>query len=159
MQGGPSWEQVASFYKNVYHCSTARESTERTLSAIRQVPQDHFPVLVAHSGPSGLGTAPQDICGVDFHLDQSTGQPTGGDWGDVDLCDALQADDGRCACVVACTLFCFCCICLNLGHTVLMLGLREGGSFLPSCQGPQEYFSSETPERAQMRGGSNTRGK
>ena len=75
----------------MYSCASQAESTERTLSAIQQVPDGHASILVAHSGPAGLGEQPQDICGVDFRLDELTMQPTGGDWGDKDLREALDS--------------------------------------------------------------------
>lgn len=90
LQGGPSWEQVADFYKHVYGCNSQAESVERTVAALREAPQAHACVLVCHSGPAGLGSQPQDICGVDFWLDEATQQPKGGDWGDVDLREALD---------------------------------------------------------------------
>lgn len=97
MQGGPDWKEVAQFYKRVYDCNSASESSNRIVSAIRQVPPGHCPVLVAHNGPAGMGTAPQEICAVDFRLDRETGEPTGGDWGDVDLQAAMHSDESRCA--------------------------------------------------------------
>ena len=41
-------------------------------------PASHSLVLMAHSGPTGLGAAHQDICGVDWLA-------AGGDHGDPDL--------------------------------------------------------------------------
>ena len=45
-------------------------------------------VVLAHNGPAGLGAAPEDPCGRDFAL-ADTSLP--GDWGDEDLRDALAS--------------------------------------------------------------------
>lgn len=93
MQGGPSWNSAAEFYKRVFGCESQDDAVQRTLDAMLAAPQDHVSMLVAHSGPAGLGARPQDICGVDFHMSSKrdrTGSPRG-DWGDPDLHDALQS--------------------------------------------------------------------
>ena len=48
-----------------------------------QVPPEHTLLIVGHNGPSGLGSARHNICGVDWTPDQ-------GDHGDADLEAALQ---------------------------------------------------------------------
>lgn len=101
LQGGPSWDAAAEFYQRVFGCESRADSVQRTLDAMLAAPKDHVSILVAHSGPKGLGQRPQDICGVDFHLGSKrdrTGLPCG-DWGDPDLHDALQSlwSQERCA--------------------------------------------------------------
>ena len=97
LQGGRAWEQVRDFYKHMYDCASFEESASRTVDAIKQVAEQNASVVVAHNGPRHLGSAPEDICGVDFMRDEVTKEPTGGDWGDLDLHEALQTPVGRCA--------------------------------------------------------------
>jgi uncharacterized protein (TIGR04168 family) len=69
MQGGPSWDSVADFYRYMYDC--------------QDVPIGNAAVLVAHNGPTGMGEDQHAPCGADF-------LPYGGDWGDPDTERALE---------------------------------------------------------------------
>ncbi|XP_045814154.1 uncharacterized protein LOC123907818 isoform X1 [Trifolium pratense] len=54
-------------------------SAKRIQKAAVGTPEDHFLILLAHNGPTGLGSDLNDICGKDWELDG------GGDHGDPDL--------------------------------------------------------------------------
>ncbi|KAK2412790.1 Calcineurin metallo-phosphoesterase superfamily protein [Trifolium repens] len=54
-------------------------SAKRIQKAALGAPEDHFLILLAHNGPTGLGSDLNDICGKDWELDGS------GDHGDPDL--------------------------------------------------------------------------
>lgn len=60
------------------------ESVKRICRAAQGAPDDHFLIFLAHNGPLGLGSEPNDICGVDWN------QFGGGDHGDSDLALALS---------------------------------------------------------------------
>lgn len=83
-------------YGELYGVTDMETSAQRIVEAARSA--QHRDILVlAHNGPFGLSSAPQDIYGKDF------GRP-GGDWGDLDLQLALErmAQHGwRVPCVVA----------------------------------------------------------
>lgn len=108
-QGGPDFNRVERFYREMYGVEDFKGSTERIVRSLREAAA-HLSsktkeetrksksesggdgdddedgaalVLIAHNGPSGLGKAKHDICGADF-LD------AGGDWGDPDLEEALR---------------------------------------------------------------------
>ncbi|GAU31485.1 hypothetical protein TSUD_332600 [Trifolium subterraneum] len=53
-------------------------SAKKIQKAALGTPEDHFLILLAHNGPTGLGSGLNDICGKDWELD-------GGDHGDPDL--------------------------------------------------------------------------
>jgi uncharacterized protein (TIGR04168 family) len=59
-----------------------RDSTERLCALVDDAISDHL-VFLAHNGPAGLGAAPEDLWGRDFH-------PDAGDWGDLDLSAAID---------------------------------------------------------------------
>jgi uncharacterized protein (TIGR04168 family) len=82
MQGGPSWDTVADFYRKMYECLSFEESSDRTVSACQDAPTRNSLVLVGHNGPTGLGDEKHAPCGADF-------MPDGGDWGDPDAERAL----------------------------------------------------------------------
>ncbi|KAG2310850.1 hypothetical protein Bca52824_022407 [Brassica carinata] len=46
-------------------------------------PEDHVVLILAHNGPTGLGSQAEDICGKDWSVE-------GGDYGDPDLEQALR---------------------------------------------------------------------
>jgi uncharacterized protein (TIGR04168 family) len=58
-------------------------SAKRIHKAALGTPADHFLVLLAHNGPTGLGSGLNDICGKDWDSD-------GGDHGDPDLESAIS---------------------------------------------------------------------
>jgi uncharacterized protein (TIGR04168 family) len=69
-------------YDEIYGIRTMRQSAAAIVDAARNA-QHRDLVILAHNGPTGLGSEPDDIFGKDF------GKP-GGDWGDYDLALALQ---------------------------------------------------------------------
>jgi uncharacterized protein (TIGR04168 family) len=83
MQGGPSWDSVADFYRKMYDCLNFEDASDRTVSACQDVPSGNAAVLVAHNGPTGMGEDKHAPCGADF-------MPDGGDWGDPDTERALE---------------------------------------------------------------------
>ncbi|GFQ03114.1 hypothetical protein PHJA_002455200 [Phtheirospermum japonicum] len=58
-------------------------SAERIYKAASRTPADHSVILLAHNGPTGLGSNMDDICGRDWI-------PGGGDHGDPDLARAIS---------------------------------------------------------------------
>ena len=79
--GGASMRS-AEVYEQLYGVGTMRASAERIVDLARRA-QHRDLVLLAHNGPAGLSSDPQDIYGKDF------GTRVGGDWGDPDLEIAL----------------------------------------------------------------------
>lgn len=78
--GGPSLRSPA-VYEDLYGIKSLEDSTTALLAAASKAKN---PLLVlAHNGPKGLGSEPDDIYGKDF------GRP-GGDWGDRDLQVAIK---------------------------------------------------------------------
>ena len=78
--GGPSLRSPA-VYEELYGVESLEESTAALVDAASGA---QSPLLVlAHNGPKGLGSEPDDIYGKDF------GKP-GGDWGDRDLQVAIK---------------------------------------------------------------------
>ncbi|MFK7741752.1 MAG: TIGR04168 family protein [Planctomycetota bacterium] len=69
-------------YDDLYCVRTMRQSAAAIVDAARSAKHRDL-VILAHNGPTGLGSASDDIYGKDF------GKP-GGDWGDYDLALALQ---------------------------------------------------------------------
>ncbi|KAH9806418.1 calcineurin-like metallo-phosphoesterase superfamily protein [Citrus sinensis] len=59
------------------------ESAKRIYKVALGTPDDHLVILLAHNGPSGLGSEPNDICGKDWGFG-------GGDHGDPDLAQAIS---------------------------------------------------------------------
>jgi uncharacterized protein (TIGR04168 family) len=78
--GGPelSYPQALSRLHEVH---SMQDSIDRLCALVDAAPSEHL-VFLAHNGPSGLGTHPEDIWGRDFH-------PDAGDWGDPDLRAAI----------------------------------------------------------------------
>ncbi|XP_024638735.1 uncharacterized protein [Medicago truncatula] len=60
------------------------QSAKRIQKAAIGTPEDHFLILLAHNGPTGLGSGSNDICGKDWELDGD------GDHGDPDLAYAIS---------------------------------------------------------------------
>ncbi|KAL5842037.1 hypothetical protein ACOSQ3_012640 [Xanthoceras sorbifolium] len=58
-------------------------SAKRIYNAARGTPEDHLVILLAHNGPTGLGSELNDICGKDWVFG-------GGDHGDPDLAQAIS---------------------------------------------------------------------
>ncbi|GJN00744.1 hypothetical protein PR202_ga17948 [Eleusine coracana subsp. coracana] len=62
----------------VYGVNDMAASAKKIYDAAAVAPEGHFVVLLAHNGPTGLGSRIDDICGRDW-------VPGGGDHGDPDL--------------------------------------------------------------------------
>ena len=73
-------------YDELYGVRTMRQSAAAIVDAARSAKHRDL-IILAHNGPTGLGSNPVDIYGKDF------GKP-GGDWGDYDLQVALQRIEG-----------------------------------------------------------------
>lgn len=58
-------------------------SAKRICNAAMGAPEDHMVIILAHNGPTGLGSNLDDICGKDW-------VSGGGDHGDADLAQALS---------------------------------------------------------------------
>ncbi|KAK6274021.1 hypothetical protein POUND7_011104 [Theobroma cacao] len=58
-------------------------SAKRIYEAAVGTPEDHLVILLAHNGPTGLGSELNDICGKDWVFE-------GGDHGDPDLAQAIS---------------------------------------------------------------------
>ncbi|XP_027072708.1 uncharacterized protein [Coffea arabica] len=59
------------------------ESAKRICQSALGTPEDHSIILLAHNGPTGLGSNMNDICGRDWFFG-------GGDHGDPDLAEAIS---------------------------------------------------------------------
>lgn len=65
-QGG-DLQSVAPFYNHLYGASTSEQFAERIVAAGLQAAEEgRALVLLAHNGPSGLGSQPHNPCGVDW---------------------------------------------------------------------------------------------
>ncbi len=78
--GGSEWRNK-TFYRDRYGVTSFQDSTAKILTAARRASQPNL-ILIGHNGPTGLGEAPEDICGKDWN-------PIGGDYGDPDMADAI----------------------------------------------------------------------
>ncbi len=67
---------------------TQQESANRIVHAASQAPEDWPLVVLAHSGPAGLGSDASSICGRDWKHPYI-------DWGDLDLTMALETMRSR----------------------------------------------------------------
>ncbi len=68
--------------KEVYGSIPLEESVNRIVEASRRAPSDKPLVVLSHSGPSGLGSEADSLCGRDW-------KPPAIDWGDTDLALAI----------------------------------------------------------------------
>nr|GME15005.1 Calcineurin-like metallo-phosphoesterase superfamily protein isoform 1 [Ipomoea batatas] len=66
-----------------YAVHDMNRSAEKIYENAVGAPQDHSVIFLAHNGPTGLGSAVDDICGKDWW-------PEGGDHGDPDLAQAIS---------------------------------------------------------------------
>ncbi|XP_019198016.1 PREDICTED: uncharacterized protein LOC109191796 [Ipomoea nil] len=66
-----------------YAVHDMNRSAEKIYENAVGAPQDHSLIFLAHNGPTGLGSAVDDICGKDWW-------PEGGDHGDPDLAQAIS---------------------------------------------------------------------
>ena len=93
--GGPTLRS-SEVYDELYNVDTMQASANEIVNAARRA-QHRDLIVLAHNGPTGLGSDPTDIYGKDF------GKP-GGDWGDEDLelaLDEIRARGLRVRAVVA----------------------------------------------------------
>ena len=67
----------------VYGPMTSRQSADRIVEAAGYAPLNWPLVILAHSGPTGLGSEPNSLCGRDWKRPSM-------DWGDQDLAIALD---------------------------------------------------------------------
>ncbi|KAK9666123.1 hypothetical protein RND81_07G003600 [Saponaria officinalis] len=61
---------------------TMEDSADKIHKAAMETPDGHSVIFLAHNGPAGLGSGPDDICGKDWE--------GGGDFGDADLAQAIS---------------------------------------------------------------------
>ncbi|QQE65239.1 TIGR04168 family protein [Leptolyngbya sp. BL0902] len=78
--GGSTWTN-APFYAERYGVNSWEASIERLCDAVNATAYDNL-IFIGHSGPQGLGAAPEDPCGRDWN-------PIGSDYGDPDLAAAI----------------------------------------------------------------------
>jgi uncharacterized protein (TIGR04168 family) len=97
-KGGVQWSAVKDFYETYYGVSSMEESGERILDALMADGGAMPLVVVAHNGPSGLGSHKHDPCGVDFMEPED-------DFGDPDLEEALETAYMSCGRHAALVLF------------------------------------------------------
>ena len=67
----------------VYGPVSLEESVKRIVEAAQKVPDDQPLIVMAHCGPTGLGSEPSSPCGRDWKIPAV-------DWGDQDLAQALD---------------------------------------------------------------------
>ena len=79
--GGEIWRN-ADFYSERYGVTDFAESTERIMAAVNNAAYNTI-IFLGHNGPVGLGDRPEDPCGRDW-------EPLGGDFGDLDLANAIE---------------------------------------------------------------------
>lgn len=80
--GGPKW-MCKEFFRHRYGVNDVHESTAKIVNAVKQTAFETI-IFLGHNGPYGLGKNPEDTCGKDWH-------PIGGDFGDRDLTEAIEA--------------------------------------------------------------------
>jgi uncharacterized protein (TIGR04168 family) len=80
--GGPALA-FPDLLERSFGVRTLAQSSERLRELVTQADTEHL-IFFAHNGPFGLGGQADDPWGRDFH-------PDAGDWGDVDLRDAIAA--------------------------------------------------------------------
>ena len=78
--GGEVWKN-AEFYKQRFGVASFAESTAKIVAAAEKAAYETV-IFLGHTGPLGLGSNADDICGKDW-------QPLGGDYGDPDLTEAI----------------------------------------------------------------------
>ena len=78
--GGPEW-RYGQFYQEWFGVDSFADSTRRMVEAAQSSTQNTV-IFLGHTGPTGLGEAPEDPCGRDW-------KPIGGDYGDPDFASAI----------------------------------------------------------------------
>ncbi|XP_038890595.1 uncharacterized protein LOC120080106 isoform X2 [Benincasa hispida] len=66
-----------------YGVKDMKTSAKRIYEAAIGAPEDNLVIILAHNGPTGLGSCANDICGKDWEFG-------GGDYGDEDLAQAIS---------------------------------------------------------------------
>ena len=79
--GGSEWK-YADFYSEWFGVESFEESARRIAGAAALADCENV-IFLGHTGPTGLGEAPEDPCGRDW-------KPVGGDWGDPDFAEAID---------------------------------------------------------------------
>jgi uncharacterized protein (TIGR04168 family) len=79
--GGSEWK-YADFYSEWFGVESFEESARRIAGAAAMADCENV-IFLGHTGPTGLGEAPEDPCGRDW-------KPLGGDWGDPDFAEAID---------------------------------------------------------------------
>ena len=70
------------------------ESSAQRIVEVAQSAKHCDLIILAHNGPTGLGSEPGDFCGKDFVDRRRAGDRPGGDWGDRDLELAIDRIEG-----------------------------------------------------------------
>jgi uncharacterized protein (TIGR04168 family) len=79
--GGSEWK-YADFYRDWFGVESFEESARLIAGAAADADCENV-IFLGHTGPTGLGEAPEDPCGRDW-------KPLGGDWGDPDFAEAID---------------------------------------------------------------------
>ena len=79
--GGSEWK-YGDFYSEWFGVESFEESARRIAGAAALADCENV-IFLGHTGPTGLGEAPEDPCGRDW-------KPLGGDWGDPDFAEAID---------------------------------------------------------------------
>ena len=66
IQGGSSWTRAALFHELVYGVHSMQDSADHIYSSVSNAPPDDTVVVMAHNGPSGVGSKQYSICGKDW---------------------------------------------------------------------------------------------
>jgi uncharacterized protein (TIGR04168 family) len=82
-KGGKRWSDIAAFYKHHYGIERMEESAHRIVDVALSQPFELPLILVAHNGPTGLGSNRYSPCGVDWQEPEE-------DFGDPDLGEAIE---------------------------------------------------------------------
>ena len=78
--GGPTWKHKR-FYRSRFQVTSFEASTAKIVEAAAEAAHETI-IFIGHCGPTGLGEAPEDLCGKDWN-------PIGGDHGDPDFEEAI----------------------------------------------------------------------
>ncbi|MBE9187535.1 TIGR04168 family protein [Microcoleus sp. LEGE 07076] len=83
--GGSEWK-YNDFYSEWFGVESFEESARLIAGAAADADCENV-IFLGHTGPTGLGEAPDDLCGRDW-------KPLGGDWGDPDFASAIDRTHG-----------------------------------------------------------------
>ncbi|NJK66122.1 MAG: TIGR04168 family protein [Microcoleus sp. CSU_2_2] len=84
--GGSEWK-YADFYRDWFGVESFEESARLIAGAAAEADCENV-IFLGHTGPTGLGEAPEDLCGRDW-------KPLGGDFGDPDFAEAIDRTRNR----------------------------------------------------------------